>query len=71
MTRKTKLSYDECRVELKLFSDAAFKKHKSNSFAAGYYEVVLAEVLAELPKAKQAEFINQIRTSSVLRPTVD
>ena len=67
MTRKTKLSYNECKAELTLFANAAYKQYESNSYAAGYFESMLAEVLAELPKAAQARLIDQVRTSSVLR----
>lgn len=68
MTRKTKLSYNECKAELQLFTEAAYAKYGSHSYAAGYLESMLAEVLAELPKATQARLIESVRTSSVMKP---
>lgn len=67
MTRKTKLSSSECKAELALFADAAYKEHGSHSYSAGYFESMLAEVLAELPKAAQARLIDSVRTSPVLQ----
>lgn len=71
MTRKTKLSYNECKAELQLFALAAYKQYESNSYAAGYFESMLAEVMANMPKSAQANLVTQIRKSRVLNPTVD
>ena len=68
MKRTTKLSRDECKVELKLFAAASHAEYQSHSFAAGYYESLLAGLMAELPRHKQMELVTQIRTSSVLQP---
>lgn len=68
MTRKTKLSYNECKAELQLMSDASYAKYGSHSFAAGYFESMLADALAELPKATQDRLILSVRTSSVMQP---
>ena len=67
MTRKTKLSYDECKAELQLFTIAAYRQYQTDSYATGYFESMLASALAELPKAAQARLIEQVRTSSVLQ----
>ena len=67
MTSKTKLSYSECKVELQRLSDASYAKYGSHSYAAGYFESMLAEVLAELPKATQARLIESVRTASVMQ----
>ena len=67
MTRKTKLSYTECKAELQLFAAAANEEYGTHAFAAGYFQAMLAEVLAELPKAAQTRLIDSIRRSPVLQ----
>ena len=67
MTRKTKLSYNECKAELQLFAAAANEEYRTHAFAAGYFQSMLAEVLAEMPKAAQARLIDSVRKSSVLQ----
>ena len=68
MTRKTKLSFSECNAELTLFADAARDQYDSHSFAAGYFQSMLADALATMPKAAQQRLIDQIRTSRILQP---
>lgn len=66
--KTAKLSRDTIQVELQLFADASYAKYESPAFALGYYESLLASIMAELPKHKQLELVTQIRTSSVLQP---
>lgn len=66
--KRTKLSRDQIKVELTLFADASHAKYQSHAYAAGYYESLLAVIMAELPVHKQLELVTQIRTSSVLQP---
>ena len=62
MSKSTKLTYQETRDLTQKFADQAFAKYQSNSYAAGYFQVLAAQMLAELPKARQAEIAQQLRT---------
>lgn len=57
---------DETRAVIKRFSDKTFKEKGSFSFAAGYFESVLADVIMQLPKAKREHYRNRfVRDSNV------
>jgi hypothetical protein len=52
-----KLQFSEVSKQLNAFSEASYKKYGSYSYASGYFESSLAQVLADLPAHKQAEVL--------------
>lgn len=59
-----KLTQEQIRAELKNFAEASYTKYQSYSYAAGYFESFVAELVADLPKAKQESVMAQIRRST-------
>ena len=49
---------DTMRIVLKAFSDASFKNYDSRSYAAGYLESTVIEMLRYTPKRYQKGLIN-------------
>lgn len=64
MTKLTKVTYEQAKAELKNFSEASYAKYQGYAYAAGYLESFAAELIAELPKARQAELLTQLRRSA-------
>lgn len=61
MTKLTKVTREQARAELKNFTEATYPKYQSYAYAAGYLESLAAELIAELPKARQVQVIKQLR----------
>lgn len=53
----TKFTRAEIMISLLDFSKESYNKYGSYSYAAGFYESSLASLVADLPRAKQAEFM--------------
>jgi hypothetical protein len=51
---------------LKAFADRTYEQCGSHSYAAGYYEAMLAGVLAEMPRNKQIECLKQLQTTNYI-----
>lgn len=51
---KAKFTRDEINKVLVAFSSATYNINNSYSFAAGWYEQILGQVMSELPRAQQA-----------------
>lgn len=51
---------DTMRIVLRGFSDATLKNYGSHSFAAGYLESMVVEMLPHLPKRLQKQFIDDM-----------
>lgn len=49
---------------LKSFADRTYEQCGSHSYAAGYYESMLASVLAEMPRNKQVECLKQLQSTN-------
>jgi hypothetical protein len=47
---------------LKAFADITYAETGSFSYAAGYYESLIGELLAEVPKATRARVIEQLKS---------
>ncbi len=55
--KAVKLQYAEIRSIISNMSEASYSKHGSYSYAAGYLESQLADVMADLPANKQNDII--------------
>lgn len=55
--RAVKLQYAEIRSIISNMSEASYSKYGSYSYAAGYLESQLADVMADLPANKQNDII--------------
>ena len=55
-----KVEIGEIREAIKSFSDQSYEKYGSYSYAAGYYESTIAQLVAELPAHKQREFLQNL-----------
>ena len=53
----TKMTYSEIRETVGQLTDASRAYHENYAFAAGYLGSMVAELVAQLPKNKQAEYI--------------
>lgn len=56
----TKLTPELIRATLNDFADASYHKYGSHSHAAGYMQSMLVGLIADLPKHKQAELMQQL-----------
>ena len=57
---KRKFGKDEIKFVLASFSAATYQEHGSHSFAAGYFESLIASILVDSPRHKQIEIMMQI-----------
>lgn len=68
LMRKTmakKLTYQQISADLKNFSEVARMAYDGrHAYAAGYFEAMLANVIAELPAAKQEMYMQMVRRQS-------
>ena len=62
---KRKFEKRDIQSVLKGFVDATYQEHASHSFAAGYFESMLASILADSPRCKQVEAMNILRGQQV------
>ena len=62
MAKKVELS--EIREAVKSFSADSYEKYGSYSYVAGYYESVIARLVADLPAHKQREFLQSLARSA-------
>ena len=62
---KRKFEKRDIQSVLKGFVDATYQEHGSHSFAAGYFESMLASILADSPRCKQVEAMNILRGQQV------
>ena len=62
---KRKFDKRDIQSVLKGFVDATYQEHGSHSFAAGYFESMLASILADSPRCKQVEAMNILRGQQV------
>ena len=53
---------------LKSFSNRTYEQALSHSFAAGYFESMLANVLADLPRHKQVECLALLQSANYDTP---
>lgn len=51
----------EFKAELKQMSADKYEEYASYAYSAGYMESMLVDMLALLPKRRQAEFIQQVK----------
>lgn len=62
--------YQDVRAEvspvLKAFADSTYNEDRGYSYAylAGYYESMICELLADVPKAKRQEVIRQLKDAT-------
>ena len=50
---------------LKQFSAATWEVNKSHSYAAGYYESLLANMFDQMTKKQRAQFLREMREAAV------
>ncbi len=50
---------------LKQFSSATWEVNKTHSFAAGYYESLLAAMFDQMTKKQRAHFLREMREAAV------
>jgi len=62
---KRKFDKRDIQSVLKGFVDATYQEHGSHSFAAGYFESMLASILADSPRCKQVEAMNILRGQQI------
>jgi hypothetical protein len=66
---KAKFTRDEINQTLVAFSTATYEINQNHSFAAGWYEALLAQVVSELPRAQQAIILQSLSEKIVsLKP---
>jgi hypothetical protein len=53
---------------LKSFSNRTYEQALSHSYAAGYFESMLANVIAELPRHKQMECLALLQSANYNTP---
>lgn len=53
---------------LKSFSNRTYEQALSHSYAAGYFESMLANVLADLPRHKQVECLTLLQSANYNTP---
>ncbi len=54
--------FSEC---LKKFSTATWKVHQTHSYAAGYYESLLASMFNQMTKRQREHFLREMREAAV------
>ena len=57
---KRKFEKHEIKSVLEWFSAATYQEHGSHSFAAGYFESLIASILVDVPRHKQMEVMMQV-----------
>lgn len=57
----TKVTYSEVANELRETSKVSMEKKGSYAYATGVYESIIAGLVADLPKHKQAEVMRTLR----------
>ena len=57
---KRKFEKHEIKSVLEWFSAATYQEHGSHSFAAGYFESLIASILVDVPRHKQMEVLMQV-----------
>ena len=57
---KRKFDKRDIQSVLKGFVDATYQEHGSHSFAAGYFESLIASILVDVPRHKQMEVMMQV-----------
>lgn len=55
---------------LKSFADRTYEQAASHSYAAGYFESMLATVIADLPRHKQVECLALLQSANYDTPAV-
>ena len=58
---KRKFDKRDIQSVLRAFADATYQEHGSHSYAAGYFESMLASILVDSPRCKQIEAMNSLR----------
>jgi len=53
-------SQDTMRIVLKAFGDASHKNYGSHSFAAGYLESMIVQMMPFMPKRVQKSFVEDV-----------
>ena len=59
----TKLTYSDVASELRETSQVSMQTKGSYSYATGYYESIIAGLVADLPKHKQMEVIRSLQSA--------
>lgn len=54
------MNYEETAKIIKAFADSNYKKYESHSYNAGYFEVLIAQLLMEVSEEKKNEIIGQL-----------
>ena len=62
---KRKFEKQEIKFVLASFSSATYQEHGSHSFAAGYFESLIASILVDSPRHKQLEIMMQVAGHSL------
>lgn len=62
---KAKYTKDEVKNVLRIFTAATYDQYKNHSFAAGWYESVISELMTLVPRHKQAEVIQCLMERAV------
>ena len=62
---KRKFEKQEIKSVLESFSAATYQEHGSHSFAAGYFESLIASILVDSPRHKQLEIMMQVAGHSL------
>ena len=64
-TEMTKMLYTEINVEVNRMTDATHDYHDTYAFAAGYLGTMLSSLIADLPKHKQREAIQNLQNTAL------
>ena len=59
----SKLTYSDIAAELRDTSQVSMQTKGSYSYATGYYESIIAGLVADLPKHKQMEVIRSLQSA--------
>jgi hypothetical protein len=59
----SKLTYSDIAAELRDTSQVSMQTKGSYSYATGYYESIIAGLVADLPKHKQMEVIRGLQSA--------
>lgn len=52
------------KTQLDVMTQAMYKKYESHSYACGYLESMMAEMIQSMPKKQQAYWIDQIQKAT-------
>ncbi len=64
-TEMAKATYTEISVIVNEMTDTTRAHHDTYAFAAGYLSSLLASIIADLPKHKQAEAIRNLQATTL------